>query len=157
VSLSLRLAGWYHNKAFDTASAETALKRALDFDPSNDEVLQSVEQLQRVPGREADLFGTLRRRAKLQVDESRREELYRQAKGLAETSGDVAAAEATLRELLGQGDANQWALAELCKMREAAGDFAETFRLTVRQAELSADAASVRAFRRRAAEIARDR
>ena len=87
---------------------------------------------------------------------SRREELYRQAKGLAEGSGDAAAAEAVLRELLAQDDTNLWALSELCKLREAAGDFAETFKLTVRQAELSADAGSVRAFRRRAAEIARD-
>jgi len=157
VALSMRLAGWFRDKASNNAAAETALKRALEFDPSSDEVLLAIEQLQRAPGRELDLFGTLRRRAKLQVDEARREELYRQAKGLAEAGGDLAAAEATLRELLAQDDSNLWALAELCKLREAAGDFAETFKLTVRQAELSADAGSVRAFRRRAAEIARDR
>ncbi|HEX2871348.1 MAG TPA: tetratricopeptide repeat protein [Polyangiaceae bacterium] len=156
VELSMRLAGWFKDKANDHASAESALRRALDFDPSSDEVLLGIEQLQRAPGRELDLFGTLRKRAKLQVDESRREELYRQAKGLAEGSGDTAAAESVLRELLAQDDTNLWALSELCKLREAAGDFAETFKLTVRQAELSADAASVRAFRRRAAEIARD-
>ncbi|HXK17453.1 MAG TPA: hypothetical protein VNG33_06615, partial [Polyangiaceae bacterium] len=126
VALSMRLAGWFRDKASDNASAETALKRALEFDPSSDEVLLAIEQLQRAPGRELDLFGTLRRRAKLQVDESRREELYRQAKALAEASGDSAAAEATLRELLAQDDSNLWALAELCKLREAAGDFAET-------------------------------
>ncbi|HVY26926.1 MAG TPA: tetratricopeptide repeat protein [Polyangiaceae bacterium] len=157
VALSMRLAGWYRDKASDNASAETALKRALEFDPSNDEVLQAIEQLQRAPGREADLFGTLRKRAKLQVDESRREELYRQAKALAEGTGDLAAAEAVLRELLAQDDTNLWALAELCRLREAAGDYAETFKLTVRQADLSEDGASVRALRRRAAEIARDR
>ncbi|HYJ10702.1 MAG TPA: tetratricopeptide repeat protein, partial [Polyangiaceae bacterium] len=157
VNLSLRLAGWFRDKAFDNASAEGALKKALEFDPTNDEVLQSMEQLQRAPGREADLFGTLRRRAKLQVDESRREELYRQAKGLAENSGDAAAAEAVLRELLAQDDTNLWALAELCRLREAASDFAETFKLTVRQAELTADAGSIRSLRRRAAEIARDK
>jgi tetratricopeptide (TPR) repeat protein len=76
---------------------------------------------------------------------------------LAEASGDVAAAEAVLRELLAQDDSNRWALAELCRLREAASDYAETFKLTVRQAELSADAASTRALRRRAAEIARDK
>jgi tetratricopeptide (TPR) repeat protein len=156
VALSVRLAGWFKDKAFDNASAESALNRALEFDPSSDEVLLGIEQLQRAPGRELDLFGTLRKRAKLQVDELRREELYRQAKGLAESSGDLAAAESVLRELLAQDDSNLWALSELCKLREAAGDFAETFKLTVRQAELSADAGSVRAFRRRAAEVARD-
>jgi tetratricopeptide (TPR) repeat protein len=156
VELSMRLAGWFRDKAFDNASAEAALQRALDFDPSNDELLLSIEQLQRAPGRERDLFATLRRRAKLQVDESRREDLYRQAKALAESSGDAASAEAVLRELLAQDDTNLWALAELCKLREAAGDFAETFKLTVRQAELSADASGVRTLRRRAAQIARD-
>ncbi len=156
VELSMRLAGWYRDKAFDNASAETALKRALEFDPSSDDVLQAIEALQRAPGRELDLFGTLRQRAKLQVDESRREDLYRQAKTLAESSGDSAAAEAVLRELLAHDDTNLWALAELCKLREAASDYPETFKLTVRQAELGADAASVHALRRRAAEIARD-
>ncbi|HYQ17837.1 MAG TPA: tetratricopeptide repeat protein, partial [Polyangiaceae bacterium] len=156
VELSMRLASWFRDKAFDNASAEGALKRALDFDPANDEVLLAIEQLQRAPGRELDLFATLRRRAKLQVDESRREDLYRQAKALAEGSGDRASAEAVLRELLAQDDTNLWALSELCKLREAAGDFAETFKLTVRQAELSADASTVRALRRRAAQIARD-
>lgn len=157
VELSMRLSRWYRDKALDNAAAEAALKRALEFDDTNDEVLQAVEQLQSAPGRELDLFGTLRRRAKLQVDESRREELYRQAKALAEKSGDSAAAEAVLRELLAQDDTNLWALSELCRLREAAGDFAETFKLTVRQAELSADSGSVRALRRRAAEIARDK
>ena len=156
VELSMRLAGWFRDKAFDNASAESALERALDFDPSSDDVLLAIEQLQRAPGRELDLFATLRRRAKLQVDETRREELYRQAKALAEGSGDAAAAESVLRELLAQDDTNLWALGELRKLREAAGDFPETFKLTVRQAELSADASTVRALRRRAAEIARD-
>jgi len=157
VELSMRLSGWFRDKAHDESSAEGALKRALDFDPTSDEVLMAIEQLQRAPGRELDLFGTLRRRAKLQVDESRREDLYRQAKALAEGSGDKAAAESVLRELLGQDDTNLWALAELAALRESAGDHAETFKLTVRQAELQNDGALVRSLRRRAAEIARDK
>jgi golgin subfamily B member 1 len=157
VELSMRLSRWYRENANDNAAAEAALGRALEFDDTNDEVLQAIEQLQGAPGRELDLFATLRRRAKLQVDEARREDLYRQAKSLAEKSGDAASAEAVLRELLAQDDTNLWALSELCRLREAAGDYAETFKLTVRQAELSADAGSVRALRRRAAEVARDK
>jgi len=157
VSLSVRLASWYRDKAGDPVSAEAALKKALDFDPSSDEVLLLIEQLQRGSGRESDLLGTLRRRAKLQVDEERREDLYRQAKGLAESTGDSSTAESVLRELLAQDDTNLWALAELCRLREAASDYPETFKLTVRQAELTADASSVRALRRRAAELARDK
>jgi golgin subfamily B member 1 len=156
VELSLRLAGWYRDHARDGASAEAALERALLLDPASDEVLLAIEQLQHAPGRERDLLATLRRRAKLQVEEPRREELYRQAKALAEGSGDAGAAEAVLRELLSQDDTNSWALAELSKLREAAGDYAETFKLTVRRADLSAEASEVRELRRRAAELARD-
>ncbi len=157
VALSVRLAAWYRDKAGDAASAERALQTALESDPASDDVLLLIEQLQRGPGREPDLLRTLRQRAKLQVSEERREELFRQAKSLAEATGDSATAESVLRELLAQDDTNLWALSELCRLREAAADYAETFNLTVRQAELTAEAAAARILRRRAAEIARDK
>ncbi len=52
VSLSLRLAGWLRDKAEDKAGAEKALGQGLEFDPTNDEVLEQLEALQRAPGRE---------------------------------------------------------------------------------------------------------
>ncbi len=81
--LCVRLATWQRDKVEDTAAAEQALVKALEFDPSSDEVLVLVEQLQRAPGREKDLIATLRRRAKLQLDEQQREDLFRQAKELS--------------------------------------------------------------------------
>jgi tetratricopeptide (TPR) repeat protein len=157
VSLCVRLTGWLRDRAGDSQGAEKALVMALEHDPNNDEVLALLEQLQKAPGRERDLFETLRRRAKQQMDDRRREELYSQAKDIAVGLNDSALAETVLRELLTQDDGNLWALDNLTKLREQAGDYKETFTLLVRQSELGADANNVRRLRRRAAEIARDK
>jgi len=157
VALCVRLASWQKDRVNSSAAAEAALNRALGFEPDSDDVLLLIEGLQRTPGRERDLCATLRRRAKLQLDEERREELYRQAQALAVTLGDAELAESVLRELLGQDDANLWALAELTRVSEARGNFQETFELLVKRSELGADAGTVRSLRQRAAEIARDK
>jgi tetratricopeptide (TPR) repeat protein len=157
VALCVRLATWQRDRVGSTSAAEAALNRALSFEPDSDEVLILIEALQRVPGRERDLCATLRRRAKLQLDEAYREELYRQAQALAVGLGDAELAESVLRELLAQDDANLWALAELTKVSEERGNFEETFALLVKRSELGADAVSVRALRRQAADLARDK
>ncbi|HKO52522.1 MAG TPA: tetratricopeptide repeat protein [Polyangiaceae bacterium] len=157
VALCVRLASWQKDHVASPSAAEAALNRALGFEPESDDVLLLIEALQRVPGRERDLCATLRRRAKLQLDEDRREELYRQAQALAVALGDSELVESVLRELLGQDDANLWALAELTRVSEANGNFQETFELLVKRSELGADAATVRSLRRQAAEIARDK
>ena len=157
VALCVRLASWQKDRVGSPSAAEAALTRALSFEPDNDDVLVLLEALQRTPGRERDLCATLRRRAKLQLDEERREELYRQAQALAAGLGDNELAESVLRELLGQDDGNLWALAELTKVSEARGNYQETFELLVKRSELGADAATVRALRRNAAVIARDK
>jgi len=157
VALCVRLASWQKDRVGNSSAAETALNRALSFEPDNDDVLVLIEALQRAPGRERDLCATLRRRAKLQLDEERREELYRQAQALAAGLGDAVLAESVLRELLAQDDGNLWALGELTLVSEASGNYQETFELLVKRSELGADAATVRSLRRKAAEIARDR
>ncbi|MEI9949489.1 MAG: tetratricopeptide repeat protein [Pseudomonadota bacterium] len=157
VALCVRLASWQKDRVGSASAAEAALNRALAFEPDSDDVLLLIEALQRSPGRERDLCVTLRRRAKLQLDEERREELYRQAQALAVGLGDAQLAESVLRELLSQDDANLWALGELTRVSEANGDYQETFDLLVKRSELGADAATVRSLRRQAAEIARDK
>jgi len=157
VALCVRLASWQKDRVNSAGAAEAALNRALTFEPDNDDVLLLIEGLQRTPGRERDLCATLRRRAKLQLDEERREDLYRQAQALAVGLGDDELAESVLRELLLQDDANLWALGELTKVSEARGNFQETFELLVKRSELGADAHTVRSLRRQAAEIARDK
>lgn len=157
VGLCVRLATWQRDKVNSAIAAEAALNRALEFEPDSDEVLVLIEALQRTPRRERDLCTTLRRRAKLQLDEGRREELYRQAHALAIDLADLTLAESVLRELLALDDANLWALSELTQVSEASGNFSETFALLVKRSELGADAAMVRSLRRNAAEIARDK
>jgi tetratricopeptide (TPR) repeat protein len=154
--LAVRLATWQRDKIEDSRAAEQALLKALEFDPNSDEVLVLLEQLQRASGREADLVTTLRRRAKLALDEERREDLYRQAKQLADAQNDAALGEAILRDLLEQDDTNLWALGELTRLREEAGDYRETFELLVRRSELRAQGDVVRELRHKAAALARD-
>jgi tetratricopeptide (TPR) repeat protein len=154
--LYARLAAWYRDRVEDAEAAEQALGKALEHEPANDDVLAALERLQSVPGRELDLVATLRRRAKLKLDDAEREQLYRRAKELCDAQGRADVTEAVLRELLQQDDTNLWALSELTTVREAAGDFKETFSLLVRRSELRAQGDVVRELRRRAAVIARD-
>ncbi len=155
--LSVRVAVWYRDRAEDPKAAEKALEKALEFDPNSDEVLVQIEQLESVPGRERDLVQTLRRRGKLQLDDDARVGLYRRAKELAEGLGDRELAESVLRELLSKDDSNAWALAELTKLRETAGDSKEVFALLLRRVDLGVDDTESRRLRHQAALIARDR
>ncbi len=155
--LSVRVAVWYRDRAQDPRSAEKALEKALEFDPSSDDVLVQIEALQGAPGREHDLVQTLRRRGKLQLDDDERVALYRRAKELADGLGDRELSEAVLRELLAKDDGNLWALAELTQIRESFGDPKEVFALVTRQIELSPDETKARELRHRAALIARDK
>ena len=157
VALCVRLSAWEKDRVGNATAAEVALNRALSFEPDSDEVLVLIEALQRVPGRERDLSATLRRRAKLQLDEERREDLYRQAHRLAIDLGDGELAESVLRELLAHDDANLWALAQLTLVSEVNENYQETFDLLVKRSELGADANAVRALREQAAEIAREK
>lgn len=157
VALCIRSSSWLKDRVGNAVAAEAALNRALGFEPDSDEVLVLIEALQHAPGRERDLCATLRRRAKLQLDEERREELYRRAHRLAVDLGDGELAESVLRELLAQDDSNLWALAQLTLVSEVNGNYQETFDLLVKRSELGADASAVRTLREQAAEIARDK
>lgn len=152
-----RLAGWLRDEVKDTAGAGEALLRALESDPENDEILEQLEVLQREGGQSRELLATLRRRGRIQVDPDRREQLFVEAKSVAESLGDPAATEQVLRELLALDETNLWVLENLTALCELARDYRETYRLLVRRSDLAADAESVRTLRRRAAAIARDR
>jgi hypothetical protein len=103
--------------------------------------LRGIEALQREPGRERDLVGTLRRLAALDALMGSSGELRREAKSIAEGPlGDAALAEAILRDMVKADDGDTWALAELTKLRERAGDAREVFDLIQRQIELAVEA-----------------
>ncbi len=154
--LCVRLAGWYRDKANEPEEAEKALLRAFEFDPQSDDVLIELQTLQERPGRELERVETLRARARLQFDESAREELYRSAVRLAEERGEGEIVEAVLREVLEQRADTIWALSALCELRHAAGDFKETLELLTRQLEVVMDADELRRLRHRAATLARE-
>jgi tetratricopeptide (TPR) repeat protein len=149
-----RLANWRRDHLADPRAAEDAYVRALAIDPENLEVLRCLEAVRRVPGRERDLLDVVRARARLEVDFSTRRELLREGAGLAQAAlGDPALAETVLRELIAQDEADDWALAELTRLRRAAGDSKEVVRLLLRRAELAADGAQASALKHEAAGV----
>lgn len=156
--LWMRSAGWRKDHAEDLDGAEKAFEAALGHDPQNDAILRSIEELQRAPGREKDLIGTLRRLAELDGGASSANELRKEAKELAQSAlEDDELAEAILREMIEADDGDRWAMSELATLREKAEDFQEVFDLLVRQAELSADAEVLKELRHSAAEVASEK
>jgi golgin subfamily B member 1 len=136
--LWIKVAGWQKTHLSDLRAAEDSFGHALAGDPENADILRSIEELQRAPGRERDLVATLRARARLESSLTDKRNVLEEAKVLAETIvNDRALAEAVLRDLLAEEDTNAWALEELGKLREAAGDFAEVVKLLLRRAELA--------------------
>jgi tetratricopeptide (TPR) repeat protein len=156
--LWVRLAGWRRDHVDDAVGAEKAFEKALEHQPQSEAILRSIEGLQRAPGREKDLVGTLRRLASLQVPGPAATDLRREAKTLAETVlADAVLAEAILREMVAVDDTDAWALSELAKLRDKAGDHEEVYKLLVRQSELAADSAAIRELRHEAAAVAREK
>ncbi len=154
MDLYVRLAGWRRDKLDDKRRAEEAYGKALSIDPENLDVLQALEDLRRAPGRERELVHTLRTRARLETDLTTKRELLRDAKGLAEGPvGDRDLAEATLRDLIAEDEADLWALEELTKLRGAAGDDAEVVKLLLYRAEIVSDGAQALALRHEAARV----
>ena len=149
-----RLATWRRDELKDAAGAEQAFAQALSLEPENVEVLRALEDLRRAPGRERDLVETLRTRARLEPDVQLLGDLLREAKEIAESKlDDAALAESTLRDWLAEDEVNLWALAELTKLRERAGDHKEVIELLLRCAEIEADGPRIAALKHRAAQV----
>jgi golgin subfamily B member 1 len=154
MDLYVRLAGWYRDKLDDQRRAEDAFAKALAIDPENLDVLRALEELRRAPGRERELVHTLRTRARLEHSLTTKRELLRDAKELAEGPvDDRALAEATLRDLLAEDEADPWALEQLTKLRGAAGDDAEVVKLLLYRAENAPDGARALELQHEAARV----
>ena len=154
MDLYVRLAEWRRDKLDDKRRGEDAYAKALAIDPENLDVLRALEDLRRAPGRERELVHTLRTRARLETSLTTKRELLRDAKGLAEGPvGDRELAEATLRDLIAEDEADVWALEELTKLRSLAGDDAEVVKLLLYRAEIATDGARALALRHEAARV----
>ncbi|MEI7893010.1 MAG: hypothetical protein WCI05_07960, partial [Myxococcales bacterium] len=149
-----RLARWRRDKASDAPGAEAAFIEALSREPDNLESLRAVEALRRAPGRERDLVDTLRTRAKLETELDVKRGLLREAKSLAESRvEDAALAEASLRDLLAEDEADLWALEELTTLRSRANDSSEVVTLLLKRAQLEVDGAKALERRHEAARV----
>jgi tetratricopeptide (TPR) repeat protein len=158
MDLYVRLAQWRRDKLDDKRRAEEAYGKALSIDPENLDVLRALEDLRRAPGRERELVHTLRTRARLETDLTTKRELLRDAKSLAEGPvGDRELAEATLRDLIAEDEADLWALEELTRLRADAGDDAEVVKLLLYRAEIVPDGTQALAYRHEAARVLVDR
>lgn len=159
--LTLRAVEWYAEKAHLPDEAETLLVSALSAtgasDEENEDLLLQLDSLQARTGRELARVATLRRRARIANDADSAEDLYRQAEELALASSDRTAAEEVLRELLASQDDNVWALEELSRLREEAGDHAELFGLLERRIDLALGGGEAQSLRHQAASLAKDR
>ncbi|MBV9945925.1 MAG: hypothetical protein JOZ69_03660, partial [Myxococcales bacterium] len=151
--LWVRLALIRRGKLGDPRGAEDAYTKALAIDPENLEVLRSLEEIRRAPGRERELVQTLRTRARLEADAGVKRDLLREAQALAESAvGDRALAEAALRDLMAEDDGDLWALEELTRLRQLAGDHVEVVKLLERRAERM-DGAGALALKHQAAAV----
>jgi tetratricopeptide (TPR) repeat protein len=152
--LWVRLASWRRDKLSDPRGAEDAFVQALAADPDNGEILRSLEGLRRAPGRERELIATLRARVKLEASLETKRDLLKEAKTLAEvTVADLALAESVLRELLREDEADLWAVDDLTRLRDIAGDHAEVVTLLLRRAELETDEKKIAELKHRAAKV----
>ena len=158
--LTLRLAGWYADKAHDSNAAEAVLLRELSApgtaDDEADELLARLDGLQARPGQELARAETLRRRARIASDDVTSEDFYRKAEELALSVPNVDLAEQIVRELLERQDQHAWALGELSRLREEAGDHAEVYKLLERRMEVALDGGEAAALRHQAARLARE-
>ena len=153
-----RLARMLRDKVSDAATAEEAFRRASELDPENIQLVRSIEELERGAGRERDRVATLRRLAKLEGEPDKKRELSREAASIAETVlADAKLAEEVLRGLLAENEADAWAVEELTRLREQAGDDEEVVKLLLRRAEAEGDATKAVELRHRAAEITQER
>jgi golgin subfamily B member 1 len=153
-----RLARWRRDRVGDPQGAEVAFTRALAHDPENLELVRSLEELTRSPGRERDRVTVLRRIGRLEGEPSQKREVAREAVQIAEeVLGDPALAEEILREALAEDEADAWAAEQLTRLREAAGDHAEVVTLLIRRAEATSDGGEAIELRRRAADVSAER
>jgi len=158
MELYIRLATWSSGRLDDAGRAEAAYGKALAIEPENVDIIRALEDLLRKPGRERDLVEMLRRRARLETDRSTKEDLLREAKALAEGPvGDRALAEAVLRDLIAEDEANLWALKELTSLRTTAGDDVEVVKLLLLRSELSPDGVEALRLKHEAAKVLVDR
>ena len=149
-----RAALWFRDRAEDRSGAERALIVALAIAPKDEALLEQLDSLLDVPGREGEQLAAVVRRVALASSEGDRLELLWRAEGLADKLHKADTQEATLRSILEIETEDARALEKLTELRRGSGDFEETYELLVRRAQIESDPDRLRALRVDAANIA---
>jgi len=149
-----RAALWFRDRADDRGGAEKCLQLALSFAPTDDGLLEQLDGLLSVPGREADLLSIVARRIDVASSEGDRLELLARGEELARQVGKVDVRESMLRATLAIEADDVPTLEKLTDVRRAAKDFKETYDLLLRRTRLEHDPDRLRALRVDAANIA---
>ncbi len=152
--LNLRAARWYRDQLQDPAAAEERLRAALAVEPESTDAVELLESIHRMPGRERDLVGTLRRRADMELDVTAKKQMLREATGIAERAlVDVDLAAACTASLLEADDSDLEGLDTLARLRTAQGKHTEVAELLAKRARLTDDTALAVQLRRQVAEL----
>lgn len=168
--IETRIAVWHRDRRGDLAAAEAALARALAHEPGHTDTLRELARLQwRSPSRAlVDTLLSLAERLEDDLDA-----WYDAARIALDPVGDPPLAKQILLRLFreatrlwergnrtrGHRPADKtalWALEQLVALELDAGHVAEAIELLVQGARLPVHPAEARAFRRRAADLARD-
>lgn len=149
-----RAALWFRDRAEDPVGAEKALRAALGFAPEDENLLEQLDLLLSVPGREEELLPVVKRRIEVAPSAGDRLDLLWRAEDLAQKAQKADEREALLRAVLEIEADDALALEKLTEVRRQARDFQETYDLLVRRAALESDPDRLRALRVDAANIA---
>ena len=134
--LLVRAAGWYLDHMGDAAAGEAALRAAIAVDAETIEAHERLVTLLRGAGRERDLVTALRAFADADHDEVGKRERLREAASVAASVGDVGLAASCLEALLEVDGSDADALADLCRLKAAAGEHAAVASLLVRRIDV---------------------
>ncbi|MCL2779704.1 MAG: tetratricopeptide repeat protein [Polyangiaceae bacterium] len=150
-----RLGHWKLDYVHDASGSEKAFRKALGNDPENITYVHALRDLTQGAGREMDHVMVLRLLVGLENEPAAKRAAAEEAARLAENVlFDTALAQATMRDLLAQNDADVWALDGLIRLFEQTGDPAEVVDLLLRRAEIEDNGPHALLLRHRAADVA---
>src|SRR5690606_13006862 len=112
-----RAALWFRDRAEDPVGAEKALRAALGFAPEDENLLEQLDLLLSVPGREEELLPVVKRRIEVAPSAGDRLDLLWRAEDLAQKAQKADEREALLRAVLEIEADDALALEKLTEVR----------------------------------------
>jgi tetratricopeptide (TPR) repeat protein len=152
--LNLRAATWYAEHLDDLEATEARLRSAIAADREGREAYERLYELLRMGSRESDLVDLLTAWARVELDDVLKRERYTEAAHLAEsTLADPDKAAECYAAVLAVDPTDLSALAELSRLRAAAGRWDDVVELLDRRIEAEADPAKRLSLRHELARV----